>query len=310
MNISRTPPANIKQVLRQEVNFGCPVRYSTTEGCGCPILTYHHFDPPWVDNYVHNPEGMIALCPTHHNQADGGIWTKAQLCQMKKNPFIDNLLKIPWPWRTEGLVVKIGQSLVLGSGSPMRLRGYKLLGFHPSETTQLGGKVISFDAQVPDKNGDIWLNINDNWFEAHINNVKDILFTPQQRQFQATHYDGSHMKLKFFKVNFSNFQSWYCGIIRSTFENKATGTMEKFVSDCIKSIERKGLVDSDGTVPIMNFEGAFQSPEVKVRVIGNHMYFEPLFNREKELEWEATIVSNEYRAIIVYENGPEIFSLG
>lgn len=81
--VSRTPPTNILEKLRKEVNFGCPV-----EGCGSPYLMYHHFDPPWHEKQHHNPEGMIALCPTHAYQADGCRWTINQLKEMKKNPYI------------------------------------------------------------------------------------------------------------------------------------------------------------------------------------------------------------------------------
>lgn len=81
--LDRTPPREVQEQLRKEVNFGCPV-----SGCGIPYLTGHHFDPPWSEAKHHNPEGMIALCATHVALADGGCWTKGQLKQMKKNPFV------------------------------------------------------------------------------------------------------------------------------------------------------------------------------------------------------------------------------
>jgi hypothetical protein len=80
-SLNRTPPKPVQEMLRKEVNFGCPVR-----GCGIPYLTLHHFDPPWSEKEHHNPEGMIALCAKDAELADGGRWTKEQLRQMKKNP--------------------------------------------------------------------------------------------------------------------------------------------------------------------------------------------------------------------------------
>lgn len=59
---SRDPGDQIKAMLRREVNFGCPVRHVDGTGCGSPILTFHHFDPPWATCFAHHPEGMIALC--------------------------------------------------------------------------------------------------------------------------------------------------------------------------------------------------------------------------------------------------------
>lgn len=118
---SRDPGAAIKNQLRQEVNFGCPVRFQDGSGCGSPILTFHHFDPPWTGNYVHEPDGMIALCPLHHNQADGGLWSIAQLLAFKQSLYVDDSIKVQWPWQPESLVMKVGSSLVVGSGSLMRM---------------------------------------------------------------------------------------------------------------------------------------------------------------------------------------------
>src|ERR1044071_4697508 len=129
--LSRDPGAEIKRLLRQEVNYGCPVRYPDGNGCGSPILTFHHFDPPWEGNHVHNPGGMIALCPEHHHQADGGLWTKDQLQDFKRNPFVDDALRVRWPWAPETLVMKVGPSLVIGSGSPIRLDGRPVMKFSP-----------------------------------------------------------------------------------------------------------------------------------------------------------------------------------
>ena len=77
--ISRTPPANVLERLRREVNFGCPV-----EDCGVPYLSWHHFDPPWREKKHHNPDGMIALCAKDASLADAPRWTKEQLREMKK----------------------------------------------------------------------------------------------------------------------------------------------------------------------------------------------------------------------------------
>lgn len=76
--MNRTPPARIRERLRREVGFGCPVK-----GCGSPYLTWHHFDPPWSKHEHHEPNGMIALCREHHDQADAGAFTKDQLRAFK-----------------------------------------------------------------------------------------------------------------------------------------------------------------------------------------------------------------------------------
>ena len=94
---SRKPGKEIRDLLRREVNYGCPVRFPDGSGCGCPVLTYHHFDPPWAGNFVHNPDGMIALCKLHNDLADGGMWTDSQLRAMKRTPFVDDAIRVRWP---------------------------------------------------------------------------------------------------------------------------------------------------------------------------------------------------------------------
>jgi hypothetical protein len=82
--VSRNPPKKVRELLRKEVNFGCPVM-----GCGNPHLTYHHFAPTWKVKEHHNPDGMIALCTRHAALADGGRWKNHQLLQMKAKPFVN-----------------------------------------------------------------------------------------------------------------------------------------------------------------------------------------------------------------------------
>jgi hypothetical protein len=74
-----------RKALRKEVGFGCPVK-----DCGNPYLTWHHFDPPW-EIAKHKPkperhkvEGIIALCHSHHDEADAGAFTKEQLHALKR----------------------------------------------------------------------------------------------------------------------------------------------------------------------------------------------------------------------------------
>ena len=86
MYTSRDIPEAIKLELRREVHWGCPV-----QDCGNPFLSYHHFEPPFSNfkpGQTHDPKGMIALCLGHAKMADGGVWTNAQLRQMKTVPFL------------------------------------------------------------------------------------------------------------------------------------------------------------------------------------------------------------------------------
>lgn len=103
--MDRTPPTKVRDALKKEINFGCPV-----EECGSPYLSWHHFDPPWNVREHHDVPGMIALCPTHHAQADRGAFTVDQLRMMKEEPYMRTPigLKGRFEWKRENLVLFAG----------------------------------------------------------------------------------------------------------------------------------------------------------------------------------------------------------
>lgn len=75
--VSRNIPTEVKRELRKEVGFGCPIK-----DCNSPFLEYHHFDPEFHVEPHHRPEGMIALCPTHHGRAKE--FSREYLRELKK----------------------------------------------------------------------------------------------------------------------------------------------------------------------------------------------------------------------------------
>lgn len=97
------PPIEVKRALRREVNFGCPV-----PGCGNPLLTWHHFDPPWKVREHHNVEGMIALCTRHHPMADAGIYSTEQLRDYKRIPNSTQFIKNKFEWMPEHSLIRLG----------------------------------------------------------------------------------------------------------------------------------------------------------------------------------------------------------
>ena len=80
--MSGTPPLEVRHRLRHEVGFGCPVPLSG-DRCGNPFLRWHHFDPPWHVRPHYVPEGMVALCRAHHQQAQAGRFTVEELRSFK-----------------------------------------------------------------------------------------------------------------------------------------------------------------------------------------------------------------------------------
>jgi len=100
-------PLPVRQQLRQDVGYACPI-------CGCPFLTFHHFDPTKGEmrksnpggKIYHNPNGMIALCSTCHRSCDPRPpyqpnLSKSQLRSLKNKRWPLEQLKHKFPWEPE-----------------------------------------------------------------------------------------------------------------------------------------------------------------------------------------------------------------
>lgn len=55
-----------RRVVRQRCGFGCVI-------CGCAVIQYHHFAPPFADARSHDPAGITLLCGQCHDRAGRGI---------------------------------------------------------------------------------------------------------------------------------------------------------------------------------------------------------------------------------------------
>jgi hypothetical protein len=298
---SRDPGPQIREILRREVNFGCPVRYPDGTGCGSPVLTFHHFDPPWASCFEHNPEGMIALCSAHHHQADGDLWTKAQLRELKRHPFVDDRLKVRWPWQTETMVIKVGRSLVLGGGAALRLDGLPALRFVPANIPALGIRTALLTSEIRGRDRQPWIRVTDGWLDLRLERTLDVQFTPQTRKFTATHADHTYLSLRFRRPQFDAFKKWL-----PTFWSNPPSLPGIF-----RSIEDSAAIDTDGRLPLVVFEGEFTTDKVFVSVKGNEMVFDCLLpGLRGRFSWHSHLVNAECRAILRLHNGPEFFSLG
>ncbi len=254
---------------------------------------------------MHNPDGMIALCPEHHHMADGGHFSNRQLEEYKRSPYVDNILKVPWRFSSESLVMKVGRNLVVGSGSPIRMNGRPILYFRPRKIENLDVSTTVFDSDIRDVNGLKWLRINDGWFDLRLENTTDVIFKPQMRQISAKHKDNTYISAKYNKLSYYDFIDWAASFIRS----------KNFTAeDAGKTVEKVGAVDSDGNVPIMTIEGAFKAKNITVNIKGDdlHTVLSLHSGHEDACMWKnSRIVNGKYRQIIRWaEGGPEIFSVG
>jgi hypothetical protein len=173
--MNRTPPVNIRRQLRQEVNFGCPIN-----GCGIPYLTYHHFDPPWREKEHHNPEGIIALCPTHAAIADGGAWTKNQIKEFKQQPFIrTDQIADSFRFLRHDIVCQIG-CLAYGFKNFITISNETVLGFERTPQGYLGLNMI-----LRNREGKIILEMKENDWIVYTTEIFDFECPARGKSFRV-----------------------------------------------------------------------------------------------------------------------------
>lgn len=121
---SRTPPAPIRRLLRQEVGFGCPL-------CGSPHLEYHHFDPPFAQKAHHTPEGMLALCATCHDEADAGAFSLEKLRALKTSKRTN--VSSSFSWRRKHTVFSCAGTYAYKCNSMLQVHGIDIIYFEKDE---------------------------------------------------------------------------------------------------------------------------------------------------------------------------------
>ena len=149
-----TIPADVRKVLRKEVNFGCPI-----ENCGSPYLSYHHFDPPYHVEKHNNPAGMIALCLHHHKQADVGTYTNEQLLELKKNPYLKqgDSIEGEFNWKRKEILIDAGSNIYCGPQMIYLTKDEPLLWMSNDENSHV---VLNLD--IKDNDGCVIFSMREN----------------------------------------------------------------------------------------------------------------------------------------------------
>jgi hypothetical protein len=178
--VSRTPPKEVREILRREVNFGCPVH-----DCGSPYLTWHHFDPPWREKEHHNPEGMIALCATHAGHADGGKWTKEQLVEMKRNPYVTpDKISEYYDYLRKDFVCIVG-FVAYNVKNALEINGERVIGF---ERDSEGYNRLNL--LIRDTDGNPVLVMENNFWTADISKLFDLRCSMRGKELEIVSKDN------------------------------------------------------------------------------------------------------------------------
>lgn len=156
------PPA-VKRELRREVGFGCPI-------CRSPFLTWHHFDPPYHVEAHNKPEGMIALCREHHDEADQGHYSPAELLALKKSHRSSEDVTGNFPsWQKSNVLIRVGGNYFGGSRPVVSVLGQPIIAISKNDSEMLALSFVlvnEYDQPI--------VRMVENAFEAYPANIHDL----------------------------------------------------------------------------------------------------------------------------------------
>ncbi|MGB9024278.1 MAG: hypothetical protein WCC94_12715 [Candidatus Bathyarchaeia archaeon] len=249
--MDRTPPRDVLEKLRKEVNLGCPV-----PGCGTPYLTWHHFDPPWRITPHHNPEGMVAMCATHAWLADGGRWTKEQLREMKRKPFVTaDLISEFYGYLRKNVVCLFG-NVAYRVKNILELNGERVIGFERD-----ADGYDRLNLLIRNREGTPVLVMENNYWTAYSKELHDLSVSAQGKSLKIASKDGTtQFEMRFDDYPLSQFRElvierqratqipeWVKGDARTWLEKsrRDTNSIDRFIQE----------IGAPDTVPTWSIRG-------------------------------------------------------
>ena len=152
-NLSRKISPKITKKIRKRCGFGCVI-------CGCSIIEYHHFDPPFAEAKFHDANGITLLCGTCHDKAHKGIISHENVINANLNSFCKtrgNANDILYLGKVS-LPVKIGSSTIQAK-TILLYDNYVVFGFNEPESRN---SPIRLNAIFTDKDKKEILRIDNN----------------------------------------------------------------------------------------------------------------------------------------------------
>ena len=188
---NRRPPMSVRRELRREVTFCCPVR-----DCNRPYLTWHHFDPPWRTEHHHRPEGMIALCREHADNADSGAFTDEQLREFKflgrnRVQAVHGRLE----WMRRDLLAVVGSNYFVEPQTILAIAGRRCIWFNRDADGYL---LICF--RMPTLSGRPRASIMNNYWTT-APDLSELICPPGGRSIDIRYRNGDHFHVQFLDVN-------------------------------------------------------------------------------------------------------------
>ena len=248
--MQRTPPNTVIKALRREVGFACPV-------CGCPFLTWHHFDPPWRTKKHHNPKGMIALCPEHASHADGGHWSIDQLRGLKRPIAKENRIVASWPWKPERAVFMLGNSYYVGERPLLSLDGRSVFAASKYCPPGLGSAEVVFSVDLRDQVGHTILSLKNNFLSFYASDFVDVNCPPQAKVFEAfSASEDIALRLSHRRLSLSDFLAQ---VPPASFNHYDT-------VETVSALMKATAIDSDGMIPVIGIAGRLKTKSLDMNL--------------------------------------------
>jgi len=181
-------PKKVKKLIRSKDGFVCAY-----PGCNSPFLEYHHFDPPWnVENH-NNPDGIIALCPTHHGHADGGMFSKEELKEWKEKMKLIKSSEIGsrLPWIKNKIGVILGGNLCVHNKYELMINNSPVIWFNKIHDYSY------LNINLTDENGNTLIKMEDNDWEVKNELILDLECSPYGKEINISFKNGDFLNLRF-----------------------------------------------------------------------------------------------------------------
>jgi hypothetical protein len=251
---TRTPPKEIRDRLRREVNYGCPI-------CRSPFLTYHHFAPTWEPLHIHHEPGMIALCYRCHNFADGGNYTTQYLKDLKSNP----PLTPPngrLPWNAAKAFIMFGGNYFLTAEDKVfafRVDGKEVFSLRPADSGYL-----SINASIHNAAGELMCQIEGNDILPNLAALGDLTCSAQGKEIViSSRANDTLLSLMYDRKEEGELLS----VIESKWPKSFTAPLKIDKTNKVRGFIRSAL-DGDMLCPVIKIRANIYASAVPIRTLG------------------------------------------
>lgn len=283
----RTPPKDVRDRLRREMNFGCPI-------CRSPFLTYHHFDPPWEPTHIHHEPGMIALCAEHHNFADGGNYPTDYLRKPKENPRIDPPRgQLPWNV-TSALIMFGGNYFVTHKG---KLFSFRVDGKNVFSLCLMENGYLAVNAAIYSKLDTLVCEIVENDIVPNLPSLGDLMCSAQGKTIEIrSNTNEAYLSLKLDRENESTLLS----SIKRKWPKTSPLHLKVRKTESVRGFIHN-IVGTDKLCQTITIRANIYSPPVSVRTLGKGISadFRPL-GLDKAILTGLDVGEGSFR--VVYSN--------